>query len=76
MDNITPSANPVVLGDFSYWATRIATADTNMGILSYKEAPGLCENGLIGFRSFVRAGGALLWSGTGNSPFVILANHS
>jgi HK97 family phage major capsid protein len=77
LDNIGPSNNPIVLGDYSYWATRITTADDAMGIKAYKEAPGLIENGLIGFRSFVRAGGALLWSDTSSPcPFVVLANHS
>lgn len=79
MDNISASANPIVLGDYSYFATRIVTADDMMGIKSYTEAPGLIENGLIGFRSFVRAGGSLLWTNNGGlnaCPFVILANHS
>jgi HK97 family phage major capsid protein len=77
LDNIGPSQNPIVLGDFEYWATRLVTADDAMGIKAYKEAPGLIENGLVGFRSFVRAGGSLLWQDINSPcPFVILANHS
>jgi HK97 family phage major capsid protein len=77
LDNIGPSNNPIVLGDFEYWATRLVTADDAMGIKSFRESVGLIENGLIGFRSFVRAGGSLLWSDVNSpAPFVVLANHS
>jgi HK97 family phage major capsid protein len=77
MDSIGASNRPVVLGDLSYWCTRIVTPNgqEGMGIKSYTEAPGLIENGLVGFRSFVRADGALAWN-SGPCPFVILANHS
>ena len=67
LDSMGASHNPIVLGDYSYWATRIVTGDEMMGIKSYTEAPGLAENGNVGFRSFVRAGGALLWNDT-SSP--------
>lgn len=77
LSNIGASNVPVVLGDYSYWATRIVTADDKVGIQRITDAPGLIENGLIAFRSFVRAGGALLWSDTSSPcPFVLLANHS
>jgi HK97 family phage major capsid protein len=79
MPNMAASANSVLLGACSYWATRIVTPDgEGDGILSYREAPGLIENGLVGFRSFVRADGALLWNGASNSscPFVIIQQHS
>jgi HK97 family phage major capsid protein len=75
MDNIGVSNIPVVLGDLSYWATRIVTpsADDNLGI--FREADGLIEYGKVALRSFVRADGELLWS-TGPSPFVVMRNHS
>jgi HK97 family phage major capsid protein len=77
LDNIGASNHPIVVGDYSYWATRLVTGDDMMGIKSYTEAPGLAENGNVGFRSFVRAGGALLWNDTSSPcPFVILQNHS
>ena len=79
MPSIAASANSVLLGACSYWATRLVTPDGNgTGIVAYREAPGLIENGLVGFRSFVRADGALLWNGASNasSPFVILQQHS
>lgn len=89
MDNIGVSNIPVVLGDLSYWATRIVTPTeaiatasagevsfyNNLGIKIFKEAPGLIENGKVALRSFVRADGELLWS-TGPSPFVVMRNHS
>jgi HK97 family phage major capsid protein len=76
MDNIFPSNVPVVLGDLSYWATRLIVDDMS-GIRIYREAPGLIENGNVGFRTFVRAHGALLYSGaTAQSPFVYIRNHS
>jgi HK97 family phage major capsid protein len=89
MDSIGVSNIPVVLGDLSYWATRIVTPSegianpkdgeaafyNNLGIKVFKEATGLIENGLVALRSFVRADGELLWS-TGPSPFVVVRNHS
>lgn len=78
LDNIGASAVPVILGDCSYWATRIVTpgAADDLGIQVFREAPGLIENGLVALRSKVRADGALLWNGNGPSPFVAIRNHS
>jgi HK97 family phage major capsid protein len=76
MDNIGVSNVPVVLGDLSYWATRLIVDDIS-GIKIYREAPGLVENGNVGFRTFVRAHGALLYSGAAaQSPFTFIRNHS
>jgi HK97 family phage major capsid protein len=76
MDNIGVSNVPVVLGDLSYWATRLIVDDIS-GIKIYREAPGLIENGNVGFRTFVRAHGALLYSGVAaQSPFIYIRNHS
>lgn len=67
---------PVVLGDGSYWATRLIT-DEQSGIKVYSEAPGLIENGKVGLRTFVRAHGALLYSDTNApSPFIMIQTHS
>jgi HK97 family phage major capsid protein len=76
MDNIGVSNVPVVLGDLSYWATRLIVDDIS-GIKIYREAPGLVENGNVGFRTFVRAHGTLLYSGAAvQSPFQFIRNHS
>lgn len=67
---------PVVLGDGSYWATRLIT-DQQSGIRVYSEAPGLIENGKVGLRTFVRAHGALLYGDTNApSPFIMIQTHS
>jgi HK97 family phage major capsid protein len=77
MEGIGPSNIPVLLGDFSYWATRIVTADDNVGLRVYREANGLIENGNVGLGCFTRAGGALLYHDTGSpAPFAILRCHS
>jgi HK97 family phage major capsid protein len=76
MQSIGASQTPVVLGDFTYWATRLV-CDDMCGIAVYTNAPGLAENGKVGLRTFARAHGALLYSDVGSpSPFVLLANHS
>ncbi len=76
MDSIGASKVPVVLGDLSYWATRLIVDDFS-GIKVYREAPGLIEQGNVGFRTFVRAHGALLYSGSATqSPFQFVRNHS
>lgn len=76
MDSIGPSKTPVILGDCSYYATRVVTDDM-AGIAVYREAPGLIEHGNLGLRTFVRADGRLLWSDQSSpAPFVLLANHS
>jgi HK97 family phage major capsid protein len=77
MENIGPSNIPVILGDFSYWATRLVMADDNVGLMVYREADGLIENGNVGLSCFMRAGGALLYKDTGSpAPFAILRCHS
>ncbi len=76
MDSIGASNVPVVLGDFSYWATRLVI-DDNARIQVYTEAPGLIENGNIGLGTFARADGELLYSDVSSpSPFVYIRNHS
>ena len=76
MDNIGNGKNPVVLGDLSYWATRLI-ADKSSGFQVIKEAPNTIEYGNVGLISFVRADGHLLWSDTGSpAPFVVIQTHS
>lgn len=75
MPNIGAASNPVILGDMSYWMTRVVVDDL-AGVKIYTEGPGLAEYGNVGFRTFARVGGALLWGGGSSSPFVILQNHS
>ena len=76
MDNIGPSATPVVFGDGSYWYTRCVRDDMSY-VKMYTEAPGLVENGLVGFRMFARFGGSLLYTDTNSpAPFGVLQNHS
>jgi predicted phage gp36 major capsid-like protein len=75
MDSIGASNTPVVLGDFSYWATRLVIDDAHVQV--YREAPGLIENGNIGLGTFARADGELLYTDTNSpSPFVTIRNHS
>jgi HK97 family phage major capsid protein len=77
------SSNVTVLfGDLSYWVTKIVTGIGGNGIplsyvQTYQEALGLIENGLIGFRAFLRAGGVLACDDP-NSPAPInyLMQHS
>ncbi len=77
MDSIGASKVPVVLGDFTYWATRLITADEGIGLKTFTEAPGLVENGLVEVRCFARADGALLWNDVVSpSPFVMIRNFS
>jgi HK97 family phage major capsid protein len=76
MDNIGASAVPVVLGDGTYWATRLV-ADENSGIRVYSEATGLVEFGNVGMSCFMRADGELLYSDTNSpAPFTFIRNHS
>jgi HK97 family phage major capsid protein len=76
MDSIGASKVPVVLGDLSYWATRLITDDSS-GIRVYQEAPGLVEKGNVGFRCFLRADGGLLYTDSGSaSPFITIRCHS
>jgi HK97 family phage major capsid protein len=76
LDDIGASKTPVILGDFSYWATRYVF-DDNSGIAVYREAPGLAEKGNVGLRVFARADGALLYKdNSAPSPFVPIQNFS
>jgi HK97 family phage major capsid protein len=74
--DIGASSTPVILGDFSYWCTKLVM-DENVGLQVYKEGPGLAEAGNIGLSCFVRGGGALLYNDTSSpAPFVLIQNHS
>jgi HK97 family phage major capsid protein len=76
MPNTTSASTPVILGDCSYWATRVVQND-NVGIQVYREAPGLIENGNIALRLFARADGNLLYTDTSAPcPFVMIQQHS
>jgi HK97 family phage major capsid protein len=70
MEDIGASQIPVVLGDWSYFATRFAY-DDNAGIAVYREAPGLIENGNVGLRCFGRADSNFLYTDkSAPSPFI------
>jgi HK97 family phage major capsid protein len=76
MDSVGASAVPVVLGDGTYWATRLVN-DENSGIRVYSEATGLVEYGNVGLSCFLRADGELLYTDTGSpAPFTYIRNHS
>ena len=77
------SSNVVCLfGDLSYWVTKIVTGiggnGTPLGyVQSYTEGPGMIENGLVGFRAFLRAGGVLAVQDSASpSPINYLRCHS
>jgi HK97 family phage major capsid protein len=74
MSGITPSAVSVLFGDLSHWMTRFVPAGSYMQ--RYTEAPGLAENGLIGFALYGRFGGALLSNSVSQSPIQMLRQHS
>lgn len=76
MPSIGASNVPVVLGDFSYFATRIVTDETS-GVKTFTEAPGLAENAKVALRTFVRADSNVLFTDTGSPmPFVQIRNFS
>jgi HK97 family phage major capsid protein len=76
MDNIGVSNVPVVLGDLSYWCTRLVI-DEKSGIQVYTEADSLIEYGKIGMSCFMRADGELLYKDTSSpAPFTYIRNHS
>jgi HK97 family phage major capsid protein len=76
MDNIGVSNIPVVLGDGTYWCTRLVN-DENSGIRVYQEASGLVEYGKVGLSVFMRADGVLLYNDTSSpAPFTFIRNHS
>ena len=76
MDGIGASDHPVLLGDGSYWLTRMVSDDMTR-VQVVKEAAGLIENGLVGMRMFVRYGSSLSWTDTGSpARFGVLQNDS
>lgn len=76
IDNLGASNVPVVLGDLTYWCTRLVV-DEKAGLMVYREAPGLIEYGNIGISCFMRADGELLYKDTSSpAPFTFIRNHS
>jgi HK97 family phage major capsid protein len=76
MPNIGPSTTPLIVGDLTYWLSRLVI-DDNSGLKSYTEGPGLIEKGNVGVGCFVRAGGALMYNDTSSpAPFSVLQCHS
>jgi HK97 family phage major capsid protein len=82
MPGIGPSNTPIIFGDLAYWATKIVTGIAANGmplgyVQTYTEAPSLIENGLVGFRAFLRAGGVLAVDDRNSpSPLNYIMNHS
>src|SRR6266851_2857764 len=75
MDSIGASKSPVVFGDGSYWMTRCVMDDLSY-VQMVREAEGLIEKGLVGFRMYARYGGSLLYTDSGSpAPFGVLKNH-
>jgi HK97 family phage major capsid protein len=73
--NIGASTVPLLLGDFSYWISRLM--DDSAGVQVYCEAPGLIENGNVGLRCYCRADGNLAWTDTSSpAPIQYLRMHS
>ncbi len=76
MDSIGASKSPVVFGDGAYWMTRCVMDDLTY-VQMVKEAAGLIEKGLVGFRMYARYGGSLLYTDSGSpAPYGVLKNHS
>ena len=76
LSNIGASNVPVILGDGTYWATRLVT-DEKSGIRVYTEATGLVEQGNVGMSCFIRADGELLYADSSSpAPFTFIRNHS
>ncbi len=76
MPNIGASNVPVILGDGSYFCTKMVQDETS-GIKIYRESTGLIEQGLVQMVSYVRAGSTLLYNDTSSpAPFVMIQNHS
>lgn len=75
MPGISPSSTPILVGDFSYWCTRLVNAgngNEGIGIKVYRETSNLIEKGVLGISAFTRASGAFLYSGVGG-PSPVLA---
>jgi HK97 family phage major capsid protein len=72
----TATFGTVVLGDWSFWATRLVNPTDDGGVAVFRER--YSELGKVGMRMFGRADGGILWSGDTNStcPFVALVQHS
>jgi HK97 family phage major capsid protein len=66
----------IVLGDWSFWATRLVNSPDDGGVQVFTER--YAEQGKVGMRMFGRADGGILWDGDVNSqcPFVVLQQHS
>ncbi len=76
MDSIGASKSPVVFGDGAYWMTRCVMDDLSY-VQMVREAAGLIEKGLVGFRMYARYGGSLLYNDANSpAPFGVLKNHS
>jgi HK97 family phage major capsid protein len=74
MPSIGSKGNVVIFGDLSYFMVRCAVDQSYVQI--FKEAPGLVENGEVGFRMFTRYDGKLLFSGLTSPPINYLQCHS
>lgn len=75
MEGIGSGQIPVIAGDLSFWATRVASG--TMSIRRCTEGVGLIENGLFAVNLWGRIGGALLYSDTSApSPVQMLQCHS
>lgn len=70
------SFGTVVLGDWSFWATRLVNPTDDGGVVVFREK--YAELGKVGMRMFGRADGGILWTGDTNStsPFIVLQQHS
>ncbi len=76
MDPIGSSRTPVILGDWSYWATRYVFDEAN-GIVRFTEAPGLIDQGNAALKVFARADGNMIYTDHNSpSPFVSIMNLS
>lgn len=76
MPGIGASNISVLLGDFSYWVTRLVQNDAS-GVQVFQEAPGLVEAGVVGLRTFMRAHGVLAYNDANSpSPIQYLQHHS
>ena len=80
LPNIGASTTPILVGDFSYWCTRLVNAGDGreqIGIYNYSETTDVIENGLVEVAAFTRAGGAFLYTDNGSpSPIIPLRMHS
>jgi HK97 family phage major capsid protein len=75
MSGIGSSNLSALLLDGSQFMTRLAL-DTNTYIKLFRQASGLAENGNVGLRVFLRAGGAWMISSAERPPVIAIQNHS